>query len=449
MTILDEIAAHKRWEVQRLPPGPVTVGALHEARARRKPRDFFGALRRPRRRGMGLIAEVKKASPSAGIIKPDFDPVATARAYEACGADCLSVLTDEKYFQGSLADLTAIRAAVSLPLLRKDFVIDERQILEAAEAGADAVLLIVALLSDDRLAHFHALADAAGLTALVEAHTADELDRALRCGARLIGVNNRDLRTFTVDLATTEALADRLRLSGWDPKDAAGPLLVAESGLKNAGDVARVAHAGAQAILVGESLMRSDDRGAQAAALLGGVPTALEPAERFDVVDAEDRVIGVETRFEVHRLGLRHRATHLLIYNRRGELFLQQRSLEKDNFPGVWDSSASGHLDAGETYDACVVREAREELGVSLTAPPAPLLKLPATPETGMEFCQVYRCRHEGPFSFQAAEVRGGGWFTEEAIAAWMTSRPDDFAGGFRAIWRTLADRPDLASIVE
>jgi indole-3-glycerol phosphate synthase len=212
-----------------------------------------------------LIAEVKKASPSLGVICPDFDPVRIARQYEAAGASCLSVLTDEQFFQGSLEYLKAIREAVALPLLRKDFLIDERQILEAVEWGADAILLIVAILSDEQLAHFHALADAAGLTALVEVHDEAELARALRCGARLLGVNNRDLKTFRVDLGTTERLARRLRAED----RAADKLLVAESGIHTRADVERLRACGARAILVGESLMKSGDLAGKAAELLG------------------------------------------------------------------------------------------------------------------------------------------------------------------------------------
>src|SRR5205814_10000050 len=170
-------------------------------------RDFLAALRRPRAGDVALIAEVKKASPSAGVICPDFDPVRIAREYEAAGASCLSVLTDEKFFQGSLDYLKQIRAAVKIPLLRKDFIIDERQILEAIEWGADAILLIVAILSDEDLKKFHQLAIEAGLAALVEVHDEEELQRAIKIDASLIGVNNRDLKTFKVDLATTEKLA--------------------------------------------------------------------------------------------------------------------------------------------------------------------------------------------------------------------------------------------------
>ncbi len=231
------------------------------------------ALRKPKSGPVALIAEVKKASPSAGVIRPDFDPVRIAREYEAAGASCLSVLTDEKFFQGSLQYLKQIRGAVKLPLLRKDFIIDERQLLEAVEWGADAVLLIAAILSDAQLQHFHALSTGAGLAALVEVHDEAELDRALDAGAELIGVNNRNLKTFKVDLATTELLASRLLSFPRNTQHATGhsaPLLVAESGIHARADVERLAKCGAQAILVGESLMRHADIAAKARELLGG-----------------------------------------------------------------------------------------------------------------------------------------------------------------------------------
>lgn len=186
------------------------------------------------------------------MICPDFDPVRIARNYAAAGASCLSVLTDEKFFQGSPDYLRAIRAAVEIPLLRKDFIIDERQILEAVEWGADAILLIVAILDDTRLRHFHELATAAGIAALVEVHDESELDRALAIDARLVGVNNRDLKTFRVDLATTERMAERMEKAGLRE----GRLLVAESGIRTRADVERLERCGSGAILVGESLMR-------------------------------------------------------------------------------------------------------------------------------------------------------------------------------------------------
>jgi len=221
-----------------------------------------------------LIAEVKKASPSAGVICPDFDPVRIAKEYEAAGASCLSVLTDEKFFQGSLDYLRQIRAAVRLPLLRKDFIIDERQILEAIEWGADAILLIVAILSDEQLKKFHSLATEAGLAALVEVHDEAELERAMKISPLLIGVNNRNLKTFKVDLVTTERLAARLKSrAGFQPaldrQDARPTLLVAESGIHTRTDVERLKQCGAKAVLVGESLMRGGDIGTKVRELIG------------------------------------------------------------------------------------------------------------------------------------------------------------------------------------
>lgn len=260
--ILDTIVAHKQQEIAALPPAQVTADDLRARLARRGRRDFLGALQHPRGgRAMALIAEVKKASPSAGVIRPDFDPVAIAQAYEAAGADCLSVLTDERFFQGHREYLRQIRAAVSLPLLRKDFILDERQILEAVEWGADAILLIAAILDDARLRRLHDLATGAGLAALVEVHDEKELERALALGAPLIGVNNRDLTTFTVDLATTERLAAQ--------RGAHACLLVAESGIHTRADVERLARCGARAILVGESLMRAPSLPAKVAELVG------------------------------------------------------------------------------------------------------------------------------------------------------------------------------------
>jgi indole-3-glycerol phosphate synthase len=272
MNILDTIVAQKKKEVAQLPQRLIAVGDLRDAMLEHgEQRDFFGALRHLSRNTqhathMALIAEVKKASPSAGVICPDFDPVRIAREYEAAGASCLSVLTDEKFFQGSLDYLRQIRAAVKLPLLRKDFIIDERQILEAIEWGADAILLIVAILSDAQLKRFHALAVEAGLAVLVEVHDEAELDRALAIGAELIGVNNRDLKTFKVDLATTERLAAKLFASPLVPPST---LLVAESGIHTREDVTRLAKCGAKAILVGESLVRHGDIRGKVRELLG------------------------------------------------------------------------------------------------------------------------------------------------------------------------------------
>lgn len=252
MNILQKIVEQKKLEVARLPQRALSGSDLRKALEQRGDRrDFVAALRGPGG-SIRLIAEVKKASPSAGIICVDFDPVRVAREYETGGASCLSVLTDEKFFQGSLEYLKQIRAAVRLPLLRKDFIIDERQILEAIEFGADAILLIVAILSDRQLQRFHSLALEAGLAALVEVHEEAELDRALACGSRLIGINNRDLTTFNVNLATTERLAAKLRSDA----GARQAFIVGESGIHSRADVERLAQAGAGAILVGESLMR-------------------------------------------------------------------------------------------------------------------------------------------------------------------------------------------------
>ena len=257
MNILDTIVAQKQLEVAKLPERIIAAGDLRDAMLEHgERRDFFAALQKPRVGDVALIAEVKKASPSKGVICADFDPVRIAREYEAAGASCLSVLTDEKFFQGSLDYLRQIRAAVKLPLLRKDFIIDERQILEAIEWGADAILLIVAILDDARLKKFHDMAVEAGLAVLVEVHDEAEMTRAGDIGARLIGVNNRDLKTFKVDLAITEQLAAKLFQT---PKAKSSHLLVAESGIFTRADVTRLKACGAGAILVGESLMRTGD----------------------------------------------------------------------------------------------------------------------------------------------------------------------------------------------
>ena len=225
------------------------------------PRDFSGALRQRRAGGnTALIAEVKKASPSAGVIRADFDPVQIARAYHAAGADCLSVLTDERFFQGHDKHLPAVKAAVPLPVLRKDFIVDAYQIYEARLLGADAILLIAAALRPDQLKHYQDLAWMLGLTALVEVHTEREMEAALAANATLIGVNSRDLHRFVTDLSVVE------RLAAMAPP---GVTLVAESGLKTVKDVARVARAGAHAILVGETLMRAPDIGDAVKGLLG------------------------------------------------------------------------------------------------------------------------------------------------------------------------------------
>jgi indole-3-glycerol phosphate synthase len=253
VTILDEILEFKRGEVERareaVPADTLRARAEHVADA---PRGFRRAL--VEGEAPAVIAEIKRRSPSKGLIRQDFEPVACARAYASGGAAALSVLTDEHYFGGRLDFLGRVREAVDLPLLRKDFVVDGYQIDEARVAGADAVLLIAAALEAEDLAALHGHARGLGLDVLVEVHDEAEMDVALGVEANLIGVNNRDLRTFDVDLAVTERLARRLPEGG----DA---VLVAESGISDYDDVRRLQKAGATAYLVGESLMREADIG--------------------------------------------------------------------------------------------------------------------------------------------------------------------------------------------
>jgi indole-3-glycerol phosphate synthase len=258
MTILDEILARKRDEVAgaRLRVSAADVGAAADAAP--APRGFRAALAGAS--GPAVIAEIKRRSPSGGEIRADFDPVACAGAYAAGGASALSVLTDAHFFGGALEHLVAARAAVTLPVLRKDFVVDRYQIDEARAHGADAVLLIVAALDPVALGELFSHARARDLDVLVEVHDEAELRVALDTGADLVGVNNRDLRTFVTDLATTERLA---------PGVPPSVLLVAESGISGSADVRRLAGAGARAFLVGESLMRQDDLEAALRRLLG------------------------------------------------------------------------------------------------------------------------------------------------------------------------------------
>ncbi|MFB3816525.1 MAG: indole-3-glycerol phosphate synthase TrpC [Candidatus Methylomirabilales bacterium] len=258
MTILDRILDRTRAEVE-VRKAQTPLARLEAAcAAAPPPRDLAAAIRRasgtPRRQGpIRVIAEVKKASPSRGVIRENFDPVALAQEYEKAGAHAISVLTDAPFFHGSLADLSAVRGAVGLPLLRKDFHVEAYQLWEARAAGADAVLLIVATLEDAALRDLLALARRLSLTALVEVHTGDELARALAAGAPVLGINNRNLATFEVALDTTFALLPRV------PPDR---VLVSESGIATAEDVRRLADAGADAVLVGEGLLRHADVGA-------------------------------------------------------------------------------------------------------------------------------------------------------------------------------------------
>ncbi len=254
---LKQILEVKATEVARILPRLEHLRAA--ALERNEFRPFALAVNRFDEGGLGLIAEVKKASPSAGVIQPDFDPVRIALAYQEAGAHALSVLTDVQFFQGSLAYLKSIRKAVELPVLRKDFVIHEVQIFEASVAGADAILLIVAALDQETLQSLFDTAAMCQLDALVEVHTREELDRALDLGATFIGINNRNLTTFEVDLHTTEELSEEV------PDDV---VLVSESGLKTRADAQRVFDCGCNAILVGESLMRTGDVAAQARELL-------------------------------------------------------------------------------------------------------------------------------------------------------------------------------------
>jgi len=266
MTILDDILRRTREDVTTRRARTPLTELRARCRDRAPTRDFLGALRREsaipgRRRGtIRVIAEIKRASPSRGLIRRDFDPAALALAYATAGAHALSVLTDVPYFQGDLAHLAAARRAVAVPILRKDFHIDSYQLWEAREAGADAALLIVGALSSLQLQDLLGLGRELGLAALVEVHTQAELDVALACGASLVGINNRDLRSFEVSLETTFRLL---------PAVPAGTVLVSESGISQPAQVERLATAGVDGILVGEGLLRHADAGDALRRLVG------------------------------------------------------------------------------------------------------------------------------------------------------------------------------------
>lgn len=265
---LDRIVDTKRTEVARLHETLRIPEAERRIADMPPTKGFERALAKGRKRSMGLIAEVKKASPSKGLIRPDFDPVQIAIAYEAADADCLSVLTDVQYFQGSGEYLTAVREAVKLPLLRKDFIIDAYQIYEARLLGADAILLIASILTTQQMSEFMSLAAALDLDCLIEVHDRDELNLVLELeGASLIGINNRNLRTFETSLQTTAELA------AFVPD---GVTLISESGITSAADLSYLHYAGAQGVLVGEHFMRQADIFRAVSELMGPAPVRQE-----------------------------------------------------------------------------------------------------------------------------------------------------------------------------
>ncbi|MDA1161498.1 MAG: indole-3-glycerol phosphate synthase TrpC [Planctomycetota bacterium] len=256
--ILSEICETKRGEIESARSQRPEVKLLAQLTDAPPPRDFLAALNAAP--GIGLIAEVKKASPSAGLIRENFDPVEIARIYESAGAACISCLTDEPYFQGRLEYLTAIRNSVSIPVMRKDFILDRYQVLEARVAGADCILLIAECLNDCTMRDLYFYASELGMECLIEVYDPDNLDRVLKLEAPLIGINNRNLKTFVTDLRHSTDLAARVPASTY---------LVSESGIRERSDVERLMQSGIRGILVGETLMRQDDIAAKARELIG------------------------------------------------------------------------------------------------------------------------------------------------------------------------------------
>jgi len=246
--ILDEIIFNKRQEVTALKIALHRLDLKNEIKKLKPAKDFLAAVSAP----LAVIAEVKKASPSAGIIRPDFDPVKIAKEYEKAGASAISVLTDQKYFKGSIEDLKKVAKAVKIPVLRKDFIIDDDQIFEARLAGADAILLIVAVLDDDTLSEFVRISRNLSMQTIVEVHNEKEMERALNTPTKIIGVNNRDLKTFKVDVNTS------VRLAALVPANRK-ITLISESGIRSSEDAKKIQEAGFDAMLIGEELMKSKD----------------------------------------------------------------------------------------------------------------------------------------------------------------------------------------------
>ena len=259
--VLRTIIAARRRRIQELRASVPMEQVRRAAEKRSDFRDFASALSGEM---LSVIAEIKKASPSRGLIRPDFQPLGIAESYQQAGASALSVLTEEEFFQGSLNDLTAVRKSVRLPVLRKDFIVDEYQVYESVAAGADAFLLIVAALEDKDLKYFIALSERLRVAALVEVHTAEELDRAIAAGARIVGINNRNLNTLEVSLETSFRLREKVPASC---------LAVSESGIKSGGDLEKLAKVGFNAVLIGEHLMLATDPGEELSHLLKSAPT--------------------------------------------------------------------------------------------------------------------------------------------------------------------------------